>query len=148
MALAAWPAHVDVSARTRRVSRVSVVCLCEASSACSAFLMCRVWEAVRSRVGTGRACFVSSRTLEDLLSKGCDPGEEVFSSLKCGRASFSTGARLTLEPLLLFHCSHAGPGRTHAHGVRAAEKTELESRAKRSSVRETALAAAAAAAAS
>ena len=50
----------------------------------------------------------------------------MFSSLKCGRASFSTNARLTLAPLLLFHRSHAG--RTHAHGVRAAEKTELESR--------------------
>ena len=48
------------------------------------------------------------------------------SSLKYGRASFSTGARLTLEPLLLFHRSHAGG--THAHGVRAAEKTELGSR--------------------
>ena len=47
------------------------------------------------------------------------------ASLKCGRASFSTNARATLEPLLLFHRSHAG--RTHAHGVRAAEKTELES---------------------
>ena len=48
------------------------------------------------------------------------------ASLKYGRASFSTGARLTLEPLLLFHRSHAG--RTHAHGVCAAEKTERESR--------------------
>ena len=47
-------------------------------------------------------------------------------TLKYGRASFSTGARLTLAPLLLFHRSHAGG--THAHVVRAAEKTERESR--------------------
>ena len=42
------------------------------------------------------------------------------------RALMQTRARLTLEPLLLFHRSHTG--RTHAHGVCAAEKTELESR--------------------
>ena len=47
------------------------------------------------------------------------------ASLKCGRASFLTDARLTLEHLLLFHRSLVSG--THAHGVRAGNQTELKS---------------------